>query len=307
MRALVVILTGMLVVVPTSSALAADLSELLEESGEASYTAEQLITCLTPDGSRDAVIDISQSGGEMHVGAGADPAVEVASGDGGWTLVRGGAVVSSVNISGTDSEAGPKYTVDDGAATEYLGRSAVLYRMTDGTTLRAELVLDDEAGALLRVATYTSDGEVYCERRFISFEPGAPDPGQDEVASEASSSETVVDSDLPETLGGFERLDVYGDDAGFVFGYYSDGFFSFAVFETPTVVALDESSVTTVSDRAYSRSFAPGQVSYAWETLSGGMALVGDLPPDMHESVLSGLPVPTDPGILRRLWRSLFG
>jgi hypothetical protein len=37
------------------------------------------------------------------------------------------------------------------------------------------------------------------------------------------------------------------------------------------------------------------------------MALVGDLPPDMHEDVLAGLPTPTDPGLLQRLWRSLFG
>jgi hypothetical protein len=37
------------------------------------------------------------------------------------------------------------------------------------------------------------------------------------------------------------------------------------------------------------------------------MALVGDLPPDMHQTVLSGLPAPADPGLFRRLWRNLFG
>jgi hypothetical protein len=37
------------------------------------------------------------------------------------------------------------------------------------------------------------------------------------------------------------------------------------------------------------------------------MAMVGDLPPDMHEGVLAGLPAPEDPGLFQRLWRSLFG
>ena len=39
----------------------------------------------------------------------------------------------------------------------------------------------------------------------------------------------------------------------------------------------------------------------------GGMALVGDLPPDLHEAVLSEMPHPEDPGFFRRWWRSLFG
>ncbi|HSO49614.1 MAG TPA: hypothetical protein VLS86_03630, partial [Acidimicrobiia bacterium] len=60
-------------------------------------------------------------------------------------------------------------------------------------------------------------------------------------------------------------------------------------------------------DQTYARSFSPGQVAMAWETLAGGMALVGDLPPDMHEGVLAGLPAPEDPGLFRRLWRNLFG
>lgn len=299
---------ALLVLLPAAAAGATDLTELLDESGEASYTAEQVISCATPDGDREAVIDLSQSGGEMHIGASSDPDVEVASGDGGWTLVRGGSVVSSVNVQATTTAAGTRYTVDDGSPTQYLGRDAVLYQMSDGETLRAELVLDSEIGALLRVATFTEDGAVYCEKRFISFEPGTPGAQSEDATVDAgSASETVVDSDLPESLGGFARLDVYGDEAGFVFGYYSDGFFSFAVFETPSLVTLTEGTVVAFANRPYARTFSPGQVTYAWETTGGGMALVGDLPPDMHDSVLSELPAPTDPGLFRRLWRSLFG
>jgi hypothetical protein len=296
-----------LVLVPASTAIGADLEELLDESREASYTAEQVISCSTPDGARVAVIELSQVSGELHVGDPVDPNVEVASGYGGWTLVREGAVVASANVEGTDVAPERRYTVDDGSSTEFLGREATLYRMIGDGVVRAELVFDDGIGALLQVVSFNADGSVYCERRFITFDPEAPTHTQSSVAPDAEPAQSGVESDLPLILAGFQRLDVYQDDDGFVFAYYSDGFFSFAVFQTPAVVALEDGSSVTLVDQAYRRSFTPGQVTYSWETSQGGMALVGDLPPDMHDAVVAGLPAPADPGLLRRLWRSLFG
>ncbi len=296
-----------LVLFPASAALAADLDELLDESREASYTAEQVISCSTPDGVRDAVVELSQVGGEIHVGAQVDPDVQVSSGYGGWSLVREGSIVNSANVRATTEVPASGYTVDEGSATEYLSREATLYHMIGDGVVRAELVIDAEIGALLSVATFTEDGSVYCERKFIAFDPEPPTLFEPNAVPETEFTESGVESDLPDTLNGFDRLDVYEDDKGFVFAYYSDGFFSFAVFQTPAVVPLDEGSPVSISERAYTRSFSPGQVSIAWETLRGGMAIVGDLPPDMHEDMLAGLPAPQDPGLLRRLWRNLFG
>jgi hypothetical protein len=288
--------------------VATDLDELLDETQEASYTAEQVISCSTPDGVRDAVVGLSQSGGELHVGASADPDLEVAAGYGGWALVRDGSVVSSTNVQASEQMPESRYEVDDGSTTEYLGREATLYRMIDDDGLvRAELVLDAEIGALLRVVTFTADESVYCERRFISFNPETPAPAESSAEPTVEYTTSDVESDLPETLAEFDRLDAYQDEEGFVFAYYSDGFFSFAVFQTPSVVSLDDGSTVILAERPYSRSFSPGQVTFAWETRDGGMAMVGDLPPDMHEKVLAGLPAPADPGLFRRLWRSLFG
>ncbi len=300
-------LAAALVLLPASAAFAADLDELLDESREAAYTAEQVITCSTPDGARNAVIELSQASGELHIGAPVAPEVEVASGLGGWTLLREGAVVSSANVQGAGEEPEPRYTVDEGTETDYLGRDATLYRMTGDGVVRAELTVDVEAGALLRVVTFNADGSVFCERRFVTFEPGIPPVTDGETAPSVESAEAGVESNLPETLGNFERLDVYQDEEGFTFAYYSDGFFSFAVFQTPAIVAAGSGSLVTVGEQPYIRSSGAGDVTYAWETSSGGMALVGDLPPDMHEEVLSGLPAPEDPGLFRRLWRNLFG
>jgi hypothetical protein len=300
-------MAAVLVMVPAYTALAADLDQILEESKDASYGAEQVITCSTPDGVRNAVVELSQASGELHIGASVAPDVEVASGFGGWSLVRDGDVVSSANVDEGGETPDPLYAVDQGVPTDYLGRQASMYRMTADGVVRAELVVDSESGALLRVVTFNADGSVFCERRFVTFDPDPPTAPQAQAGPAAQASEAGVESDLPGALGDFQRLDVYRDEEGILFAYYSDGFFSFAVFQTPTLVVLQGGSKVTVGDGAYTRFFGPGQVTYAWETRGGAMAIVGDLPPDMHQEILEGLPDPQDPGLWRRLWRNLFG
>jgi hypothetical protein len=292
-----------LTILPATAASAADLEELLDRSQEASYSAEQVISCTTPDGGRDAVVSLEQVGGELQVSG----EVEVSSGSGGWALVKEGSVVSSASVETGSNDAEPTYRVDDGAAHPFLDRKAGLYRLYAGEVLRGEVIVDGATGALLSVVTYNSDGEVYCERRFIEFDPTAPEVVAPAVTTDATLEPSRDKSAFPETLGTFQRLDIYNDGEGLVFAYYSDGFFSFAVFKTPSVVELGDPGSLTLEHLVYARSFAPGQVTYSWETREGGMALVGDLPPDMHSAVLEGLAQPFSPGILQRVWRNLFG
>ena len=296
-------LTAVLILLPATSAAAADLEELLDRSREASYSAEQVISCSTPDGVRDAVVSLEQAGGELLVSG----EVEVSSGAGGWALVREGSVVNSASVEAGGIDIDPAYRVDDGSAHPFLNRKAGLYRLYSGDVLRGELIVDGATGALLSVVTYNGDGEVYCERRFIEFDPTPPEVSAATVIGGETLEPTEATSALPESLGAFQRLDIYSDDEGFTFAYYSDGFFSFAVFQTPTVVELTDPGVLTLEDSVWARSFSPGQVTYSWETVDGGMALVGDLPPDMHPEVLESLAQPFSPGILQRLWRNLFG
>lgn len=297
-----VALAAVFILFPATAA-AADLEELLDRSQEATYSAEQVISCSTPDGVRDAVVSLEQVGGEMHVSG----EVEVSSGSGGWALVREGSVVNSASVEAGSSDGDLAYRIDDGSAHPFLNRKAGLYLLYAGDVLRGELIVDGATGALLSVVTYNSDGSVYCERRFIEFDPTPPE-APTATLSTSETLEPIEDtSTLPESLGTFQLLDIYKDDQGFVFAYYSDGFFSFAVFQTPTVVELTDAGSLTLEDSVYARSFAPGQVTYSWETRHGGMALVGDFPPDMHPEVLEGLAHPFAPGILQRIWRSIFG
>ncbi len=293
----------LLTLLPATAASAADLEGLLDRSRDASYSAEQVISCNTPEGARDAVVSLQQVGGELQVSG----EVEVSSGSGGWSLTSDGSVLDSASVETGTNDAEPTYRVDQGADHPFLDRAAGLYNLYAGDVLRGELIVDDTTGALLSVVTYNADGEVYCERRFIGFDPTTPEVAAPSVASDEALEPSQETAAFPKTLGTFQRLDTYQDGEGLVFAYYSDGFFSFAVFQTPSVVELTDPGSLTLEGMVYGRSFSPGQVTYSWETRNGGMALVGDLPPDTHPLVLAELDQPFSPGVLQRLWRNLFG
>lgn len=300
-----------LTMVPATAALGSDLDELLSRGQEASYSAEQIISCATPDGVREALVRIDQVDGELRVTSSVTDHVEVISGAGASTLRKANGQVVQSNISGGDAPEDPIYTVEEQGSVEYLGRAAMAYLLIRDGEPRAELVIDDETGAVVEAVTLTIDNDVYCERRFVSLDTGDAAIDQSELASDEAAEPAplslVETADLPQTVAGFELLDQYEDAEGVRFAYYSDGFFSFALFETPSPVKLPESTAVAFDTGKYRRVFTAGQVTYVWETRDAGMALVGDLPPDLHEAVLAEMPRPEDPGLLRRWWRALFG
>lgn len=296
-----------LTVVPATAALGAELDELLEKSHDATYVAEQIISCSTPDGVRDAVVRITQREGELRVSSSITDDVEVSAGAGTWSMRSGGGLVAEAFVDGSKEKSEPLYSVEEETAVEYLGRAAMSYLLIRDGEPRAELVFDDETGALVEAVTLTIGGEVYCERRFVSLETDISPAGTLPNSRVGTAPVEAEDSKLPAEVSGFERLDQYEDEEGLRFAYYSDGFFSFALFETETRVNLPEATAVEFRSGVYDRAFTAGQVSYVWETTDGGVALVGDLPPDLHEAVLAAMPRPEDPGFLRRWWRNLFG
>ncbi len=310
MRRLLALVAVFTVTMPVS-ALATELDELLSRSQEASYTAEQAISCLTPDGVRDAIVRITQNGRDITLSSTVSDDIEIAAGSGNWSLRQGGGLVaeSKVAPAGDNGETG-LYSVGEEVSIDFLGRSAVAVELVRDGESRARLVFDDETGAMVEAVTFGAGGDVYCERRFISFETEITADTLAELATEEPSGtmpSAVEDSSFPTEVAGFVRLDQYEDEDGVRFAYYSDGFFSFALFDTPAPVALPESTVVELDSGVYARLFTAGQVTYAWETENASMAMVGDLPPDLHSAVLDSMPHPHDPGLLRRWWRNIFG
>ena len=298
----------LLMALPATAVLGTDLDELLSRGKEASYSAEQVISCSTPDGDRDALIRVEQDGDDLRLTSNFGNDVQVTAGAGGWILTQDDGLVAQATVDRGEAEAGALYTVEDSGTVEYLGRAAMAYLLIRGGQPRAELVIDDETGAVMEAVTLTLNNEVYCERRFVSLDTDAPALEEGGASALEKIPPSLVEtSSLPETVAGFALLDQYEDEDGVRFAYYSDGFFSFALFETPSTVDLPESTPVEFGSGGYLRVFTAGQVTYVWETLESGMALVGDLPPDLHEAVLAEMPHPEDPGFFRRWWRAWFG
>ena len=300
-------LVAVLVVVPGTAAFAAELDELLEQGQEASYSAEQVISCATPDGMRDALVRIEQVGGELQLTSSVSGDVEVTAGAGGWTITSDEGLLAQATVERGDPADDELYVVEEEGAVEYLGRVAMAYLLVRDGEPRAELTIDDETGVVVEAVTLTLDTEVYCERRFVSLDTETPEIDKKSGGGVGDPPTPVETSSLPESVSGFELLDQYEDESGVRFAYYSDGFFSFALFETPSAVAVPEATPVELESGDYLRVFTAGQVTYVWETRDSGMALVGDLPPDLHQAVLAEMPRPEDPGLFRRWWRALFG
>ena len=120
------------------------------------------------------------------------------------------------------------------------------------------------------------------------------------------------DSDLPGELAGYRLTDGYRDGAGVAQAYFSDGLFSFSVFELDESTELDvdeePATVLDVAGHEYAVVVEPSLVLVAWRADGGDYLLVGDLPPDHLEAAPGRLlPAPGSEGLFDRVWRSLFG
>jgi hypothetical protein len=115
---------------------------------------------------------------------------------------------------------------------------------------------------------------------------------------------------LPESVAGYRRADVYAAGRDSIHAFYSDGLFSFSVFESPRTglpAAFERATVFEVSGKRYRRLVTPTSVWVHWDAPDRSYLLVGDLPPDHLMGVLQRLPAPGQRGFLVRLWRALFG
>jgi hypothetical protein len=116
---------------------------------------------------------------------------------------------------------------------------------------------------------------------------------------------------LPAAVGShYLRMDTYQAPGGALQAFYSDGLFSFSLFESPrsdTPAAFDRATRFEVAGESYRRLVMPSDVWVLWHAPDRTYLLVGDLPPDHLEQVLVDLPEPGDRAWPVRWWRRLFG
>jgi len=289
-------------------ALAQDLEEWLERAAQAEYSGRQFTLCDTPDGRMVEIVEVAQRDGVLEVRASFGSAVVSSAG----VYQRD----SEGTMSVTSAEALSKWSLSDryevvfGEPDRVLNRSVDILRIMQGDLVRMRLAFDRESGAVIQAEVLNADETRYCISSFLLFEPSSEEITHPAMVAEVI--EPIVNSDrrLPDNLAGFIRKDAYEGPSGSITGFYSDGLFSFTLVAADRRIAvhgMDDAVPATINGALYHRTFSPGQSFHSWETPSGGYVMLGDLPLDLQDAVLSELPKPGKPGILTRFWRKFFG
>jgi negative regulator of sigma E activity len=93
-------------------------------------------------------------------------------------------------------------------------------------------------------------------------------------------------------------------------GFYSDGLFTFSLFtmsRSTQVTGLDDPMAFVTDDGVYDMVPTAQDVRIYWSDTESNFVLVGDLPPDHAQAVLSELPLPDNGTMFQRWWQRLFG
>jgi len=304
-RALVV--TGVvsaLIALAAAPAAATDaLEDYLSAAEDAEYAGRRMVMTSWEGTSEVGVYDVTHAGhvtllddGQTRVSTGKVAAEEAAI-----------AVLDWSRIPLAD-----RYTVVEEGAVTRLGRSAQAIDVYEDGALRAAIVFDEATGAPMLTQMYDGSGNLYRYATMLDFDD-QPNLVYADIGTTGRDYDVMLpagDAPLPASVSGYTRTDVYGDADDWLQTFYSDGLFSFSVFETEGAVTLNQFSDAGSFEAGgtdYSLLVRPAEVWVTWRTSDATFVLVGDLPPDHLEQVLEALPAPERPGFLRRLWRGIFG
>jgi hypothetical protein len=307
MRRVLAITVVSLLAVPTV-ALADDLDGMMDDAAVADFEATGIVMCSWGDDSVAASYEVTRSDGMTMVhGPEGDlmlsGAFSAARSDGGWLALEVG--------GWTERTASDRYTISQPRSVVRLGRPATETDVLEGSAVRVRLVLDDETSVPLLTEVFGADGEPYRMAALIEFVPSVAVPL--DMPDDMPEHDMLMPTDpsvwLPPEAAGYHRSDTY-EMKGTSQAFYSDGLFSFSVFETrrgPMPPSFSRASAFRADGGIYRRIVTPSVVWVHWDAPDRSYVLVGDLPPDHLAAVLAELPAPGNRTVLIRLWRRLFG
>jgi hypothetical protein len=243
----------------------------------------------------------------------------------GGTLAVGGGVVArregdawyGMNVvASAPWEVADQYDVRDEGVAVRLERAARLITVLEDGFPRMRITLDAETSIPLRTEVLDGSGRVFrasflTELSGMAGVAGVQQRTTGPFMEDAKQMERSTASDrLPEQVDGYRRVDVYAAPVGGVHAFYTDGLFSFSVFEygrSSTPTEFERAGEVVFGGHRYRRIVEPSQVWIQWHAPNQTYVLVGDLPPDHLREVVASLPTPGDRGFFVRLWRRLFG
>ncbi|MFH2073710.1 MAG: hypothetical protein ABIJ75_12765 [Actinomycetota bacterium] len=310
-RRLLAALTAAVVLlgIPVTATAEDGVAEMLEHASEAEFHGSGVVMCSWEGDSAAATYEITRADGMSMI-----------QGPGGALMSHDGisAMQSGSDWYGTEIEqwaawsVSDRYSLGETVETTRLGRPAVMVTVLDDGRPRVRLILDVESTVPLSTEILDGDGGVYCMAALFTFDPGTPDMpgGMPEMEEMATVHPMAEGTALPDAIGGYRRADVYDAGAGSVQAFYTDGVFSFSVFEarrSDRPVEFDHAAEFDSGGSRYRRIVTPTNMWVHWSAPDRSYVLVGDLPPDHLTTVLEALPRPGDRNVFVRLWRRIFG
>lgn len=283
-----------------------ELDVYLEQADAAGYSGIQFVVTVWGDDTSTGIFQVEQAGDMVMVQQGA-----------GESLISSGKVRAMDGRVGTaigswaEAVGSSRYTVGPPQAAERLDRSAQSIDVFEGSLLRARLILDMKTGAPLATEVYDGNGDLFRFATMLDFDTTMGEMA--ELAADGSAYDVVLAApvtSLPDTVAGYARVDVYDAPGEGVHAFYADGLFSFSVFDLPDDAGdgrFKDAATFRMGGSDYRKLLAPSDIWVMWRTPQATYVLVGDLPPDHLEDVLSELPRPKSKSFFSRLWGGLFG
>lgn len=303
----IVALAAVLIAAGAPAALAAaDLEEYLQHAEDAEYAGRRIVITVWDGTSRISIYDVTHAPSLMMIG---DESGESTVGSGKVAGSRSAAVmIAHLSASGLAN----RYTVEAPKDVMLLGRSARSITIVEDALVRAVFVFDSGTGASLSTEIYDGAGTLFRYSAMLEFDP-SPNLVYKDLQPATTDYDVMLPAtgtSLPPTAAGYERADTYGGPNDSVHAFYTDGLFSFSIFEIRGDVhltAFDDGDEFEVAGATYQRLITPSELWVAWSAHGSTYLLIGGLPPDHLEDVLVELPRPNRGNLLQRMWRGLFG
>ncbi len=307
-RLIPIVLVG-LMSLPTAAYADEGLADVLESAMDADFHGSGVVMCTWGQDSAATTYEVTRSGGMSMV-----------LGPAGEFMLSGSLIASQSGADWYALEVGEwsawnlsdRYSLGSRVATTRLGRSATEVTVMEGGQERARLVIDDESTVPLLTEVFNASGDVFRFAAMVEF-TAAP-VAELEMPEGFMEHEMLMSGTpsprLPGSAFGYFRTDTYAMGDSGTQAFYTDGLFSFSVFEAgrgTRPAEFDSATRFEVDGIAYNRIVTPSNVWVAWSTPDRSYVLVGDLPPDHIEEVLRGLPKPGVRGVITRFLFRLFG
>jgi hypothetical protein len=312
MRRLTVVLIGIAAMLLTAIPIAIaddDLADYLQDAADAPFHGMGVVVCTWGTESAGATYEVTRSDGMSMVHGPNGELMAI----GATTATRSGADWYGLEVEEWAAwSLSDRYRLSEPQPTFRLGRRAVAVTVMEGEIRRANLIIDEESTVPLITEILDGDGNVFRMAVLIDFAPG-PQPMPDdmpEMHEMTMVARAPAPGRIPTDLAGYARADTYRGEEGTLQAFYTDGLFSFSLFETERtrrLGAFEDASRFVVAGNEYRRIVTPSEVWVQWNAPDYSYVLVGDLPPDHIAEVLQELPAPGDRGFWVRLWRRLFG